>query len=72
MPLDPSLPPPFVRASVFTGVLSADYWSASSNANTPTDAWNVNFNSGNAGGNASKTSSKPGWCARGPMQESVY
>jgi hypothetical protein len=69
---DPSLPAPFVPASVFPGVLqSATYWSASSGAENPTDAWVVGFSGGLAGFFV-KASSSGGraWCVRGPMQES--
>jgi len=71
---DPSLPAPFVPASVFPGVLqSATYWSASSGAENPPDAWVVGF-SGGLVGFFVKASSSSGraWCVRGPMQESVY
>ena len=35
----------------FSGVQSNNYWSSSSNANNPDNAWNVNFNNGNAKNN---------------------
>ena len=49
--IDPSLPAPFVPASAFTistspatpGVQSDLYWSASTHADVPTDAWGVVF-----------------------------
>ena len=40
---DPSLPAPFVPGTVFTGVQSAIYWSASSDAGNPALAWFVSF-----------------------------
>ncbi|MDZ4855424.1 MAG: hypothetical protein SGJ26_11305 [Nitrospirota bacterium] len=42
-----SLPAPFVPASVFTGVQSALYWSASTITGSPTGAWFVSFSNGN-------------------------
>jgi hypothetical protein len=68
---DPSLPPPFVPADVFTGVQSADYWSASTFAGNPTLAWNVFFLSGRVDP-LDKSNSFHAWCVRGGMQESVY
>jgi hypothetical protein len=64
---------PFVPASVFTGVQSGSYWSATTSVSQPTNAWTVNI-TGNVGA-ASKLLALPGlyvWCVRGPMQESVY
>lgn len=68
---DPSLAAPFVPASVFTGVQSSGYWSASSIAGEPTSAWAVSFGDGVVG-NGVKAAAGPVWCVRGPMQESVY
>ncbi len=69
--IDPSLPAPFVPASVFTGFQSANYWSATTNADNSTNAWNVNFNNGNVNTN-NKTNTNDVWYVRGPMQESFY
>jgi len=69
--IDPSLPAPFVPASVFTGVQSVFYWSASTSADYPTRAWGVNFGVGDEG-SGPKFNVTPVWCVRGPMQESVY
>lgn len=50
----------------FTGVQSAGYWSATSNANVPTDAWIVFFGSGDVfTGNRGVVVFRPAWCARG-------
>jgi hypothetical protein len=68
---DPSLAAPLVPASVFTGVQSADYWSASSAAGNPATAWVVSFLDGFAVTNG-KTDTIRVWCVRGPMQESAY
>ncbi len=37
--LDPSLPPPFVPVSVFTGILPFFYWSATTSPDLPASAW---------------------------------
>ncbi len=47
-----------------TIVQSAFYWSASTNANNPTNAWNVNFNNGNVNNN-NKDNNQHAWCVRG-------
>ena len=75
--IDPSLPAPFVPASAFTigsttsGVQSAQYWSATTNAEGATGAWIVYFLNGNLDAN-SKTQSYFAWCVRGPMNADVY
>lgn len=69
---DPSLPAPFVPASVFTGVQSAIYWSATTFAYDPTNAWFVFFFGDSVVGPDTKTEPRYAWCVRGPMQESVY
>jgi hypothetical protein len=45
-------------------VQSANYWSATTNAENPTNAWNVNFFNGNVN-NTNKTNSNQVWCVRG-------
>jgi len=71
---DPSLPAPFVPASVFTGVQSEYYWSASSSADNPGGAaWLVGFFSGGVVDSTNKAlNANYTWCVRGPMQESLY
>jgi len=70
--IDPSLLAPFVPASIFTGVQSAPYWSATANAEGGSSGkWSVNFQDG-LGGSSSKGSGNYVWCVRGPMQESMY
>jgi len=69
--LDPALPPPFVSTSVFTGVQSAIYWSATVLQDDPASAWGVFLGNGGAG-NFQKADTHLLWCVRGPMQESVY
>lgn len=67
---------PFVPASAFTiggtrGVQSAFYWSATTFAVSPADAWVVDFSVGDVS-DGLKTSSGHAWCVRGPMSESAY
>jgi len=69
--IDPSLPEPFVPASVFTGVQSASYWSAASLADAPAFAWSVIFVGGFADPD-DKDFTYFVWCVRGPTQESAY
>jgi hypothetical protein len=70
---DPSLPPPFVPASVFTGVQSDFYWSASTFAEAPTLAWYVGFGLGGSVGGAIKSSNlHRAWCVRGGMNADAY
>lgn len=45
-------------------VQSSNYWSATTNANNTTNAWNVNFNNGNVNNN-DKTNNNYVWCVRG-------
>ena len=71
---DPSLPAPFVPANIFTGVQGhdhANYWSASTRADVPTEAWTVFFFNGIVSG-ATKTSFYYIWCVRGPMNADQY
>ena len=68
---DPSSSPPYVPASVFTGVQSALYWSATTDADDPPLAWRVNFNSG-AVSNFSKFRNEHAWCVRGGMNAGQY
>ena len=68
---DPSLPAPFVPASVFTGVQSAPYWSATAVAWDPTLAWHVYFHSSLVD-EEPVTSTNLAWCVRGPMNADAY
>lgn len=71
---DPSLPAPFVPATVFTGVHLAHHWSASTFSNDPNNAWFVDFTNFDVlhVSNEPKSTSKRAWCVRGPMSESEY
>ena len=57
---DPSLP----TGHPFSGVRSAVYWSASTSASTPTDAWFVLFSNGFVG-SSGKGNGRLAWCVRG-------
>jgi hypothetical protein len=73
--IDPSLPAPHVPSSVFTGVQSVYYWSATTSLDDLSPRlWGVDFSIGDVSpvekfGN---NTGRPAWCVRGPMQESVY
>lgn len=69
--IDPSLPTPFVPASVFTGVQSVGYWSVTSSAAFPGSAWSVSFHNGIVN-EFSQTISHPAWCVRGGMNADQY
>lgn len=68
---DPTLPAPYVPATVFTGVPSRFHWSASASVDSPGLAWIVGFSDGIVGRDG-KAGSQFVWCVRGPMQESAY
>jgi Protein of unknown function (DUF1566) len=70
---NPTVPAPFVPATVFPGVQSVTYWSASVRLGSPAVAWSVAFIGGIVGTNLDLiTDTHLAWCVRGPMQESVY
>jgi len=53
------------RASrAFSGVQSNNYWSSTTNANNPNNAWNVNLNNGNVN-NDNKNNTNYVWPVRG-------
>jgi Protein of unknown function (DUF1566) len=69
--IDPSLPVPYIPGTVFTGVQSAIYWSATASAVGTTTAFGVSFQDGLVGASAKSTANHV-WCVRSPMQESLY
>jgi hypothetical protein len=69
--IDPTLVAPFVPASVFTGVQSTLYWSATTVASDPSHAWSVSFGHGFVNV-LDKTSALPAWCVRGGMNADAY
>jgi len=62
----------FARAASYRGdqaeraTASSNYWSSTTNANNPNNAWNVNFNNGNVN-NDNKTNDKHVRAVRGGM-----
>jgi hypothetical protein len=75
--IDPSLPAPFVPASIFTGVYLGWYWSATSSDGTLGRAWYVLFFDSSV---SSQFKGKGGptygnfraWCVRGDMNAYYY
>ena len=66
----PTLPPGHPFSDVQT---SSPYWSGTSDADTPTDAWLVGFASGGVGTNRKPpTTISFLWCARGGMNADAY
>jgi hypothetical protein len=66
-----SLPPALPVGHPFPNVQSAVYWSATTDAELPTDAWNVGF--GGSVGTSGKTySGYQVWCVRGGMNADQY
>jgi hypothetical protein len=63
----PTLPP----GHPFLNIQSNVYWSATTHAEFPTTAWNMNFSSGFVGFD-SKTFSVLVWCVRGGMNADQY
>jgi len=68
---DPSLPAPFVPTSVFTGIQVGQYWSATTSAINPTNAWVVRFDV-NGVGRFDKNNNAQYWCVRGGMNADAY
>jgi Protein of unknown function (DUF1566) len=64
---NPSLP----TGHPFTNVQSAIYWSATTFAVSPTNAWNVNFFNGDVN-LVNKASNSYAWCVRGGMNADAY
>ena len=69
---DLSLPLPFVPASVFTGVQSDNYWSATTVADNPANAWNVLFQPGSVTNGSKVHYPFYAWCVRGGMHADQY
>jgi hypothetical protein len=67
--LDPSLPPPSVPGSVFTGVQLNSYWSNSKNIEH--FVWIVHFDTGNVV-LGTITDGNLSWCVRGPWNADTY
>lgn len=72
--VDPSVPfpgPSLQSGHPFLNVQSAGYWSASTNAVLPSDAWFVNLSSGFVGA-ISKSGTSFVWCVRGGNNADAY
>ena len=70
---DPTLGAPFVPVSVFTGLQSSNYWSATLVAEDSTFVWSVGFLIGSVFSHDSRTNgSLPTWCVRGGMNADSY
>jgi Protein of unknown function (DUF1566) len=63
----PTLPP----GHPFLNVQSSGYWSASTDAEVPSAAWNVGFGAGSVG-RSTKTANGQVWCVRGGMNADTY
>jgi hypothetical protein len=72
--IDPSVAPPgptLPPGHPFVNVQSANYWSATTIAESPTAAWMVFFNAG-AVLNTKRDIKSQVWCVRGPMNADAY
>ena len=72
--IDPSVTPPgptLPPGHPFVNVQSANYWSATTIAESPTAAWMVFFNAG-AVLNTKRDIKSQVWCVRGPMNADAY
>jgi hypothetical protein len=70
--IDPSASNPALPAGhPFTNVQLSNYWSGTTDAVIPSNAWGLNF-VGGAQFSANKSVTIPVWCVRGAMQENVY
>ena len=54
----------WTEGDAFSGVQSTNYWSSTTNADNPDNAWNVNLNDGNTNAN-DKGSTSLVWPVRG-------
>jgi hypothetical protein len=69
--IDPSVAPPGPTLPSGQNVQSANYWSATTIAESPAVAWNV-FSNGGAVLNTKKGLNSQVWCVRGPMNATTY
>jgi hypothetical protein len=72
--IDPSVAPPgptLPSGHPLQNVQSANYWSATTIAESPAVAWNV-FSNGGAVLNTKKDLNSQVWCVRGPMNAATY
>ena len=71
VPGDPPGGPDLPAGHPFSNVLSTAYWSATTLAGTPTDAWAVHFRVGLVFASDAKNANFV-WCARGGMNADAY
>jgi hypothetical protein len=68
----PTLPPGHPFTTGTSGVQSAVYWSASTDADNPTDAWFVVFGNGVVNDFGKANDFGHAWCVRGGMNADAY
>jgi hypothetical protein len=69
---DPTLPLPYVPTNVFSVGGEMEFWSATTLADDPTQAWNVSFQTGSIGHTAKTADLLQAWAVRGPMNADAY
>jgi uncharacterized protein DUF1566 len=72
LPDAPSTGPALPEGHPFSNVQADVYWSATTDAVSPTNALFVTFVNGGGVSSVAKASFQFTWCVRGPMHESVY
>jgi hypothetical protein len=72
--VDPSVASGLIlpKGHPFTGVQSPPYWSATTSAENPAGAWNLDFVNGEAVDARGKGASHQVWCVRGGMNADAY
>lgn len=71
--VDPSLVPPYVPPTVFSGVQVGSYWSSTSMMDGGSNSkYTLSFGDGMAGTTTKSTSTVNVWCVRGAMNEASY
>ena len=73
--MDPTLPPPYVPANIFSGVEQeiSIYWSGTTYSPDPAKAWEMSFSGGVVTWDDKVTYSAPhAWCVRGGAYVDAY
>jgi Protein of unknown function (DUF1566) len=71
--VDPSLAPPYVPPTVFTGVLVGSYWASTSIMDGGSiSKYTLSFGDGQVGTTSKSTSTVNVWCVRGAMNEASH
>jgi hypothetical protein len=68
---DPTLPGPYVPVNVFP-LANDDFWSATTFADDPSQAWFMTFQIGLHGFSSKAATSLSAWPVRGPMNADNY